>query len=201
MRDIIKILFLILNKKQKTAFILALIMIFISLILETFGIGMILPIINILVTGQKNTNIDLVDNYLAVFTLREVFFIYLIIFFIFFLFKNTIVLITQFLQLKIVYQIKNDLSKILFREFIFKDYQSFAEKNSSVFLNKLGQSINDFTGCLRFVFNTITDFVFITIILIFLFCLKPVATLAIIILILIPSQIFIFLRKKKQLNE
>jgi len=201
MRDIIKILFLILNKKQKTAFILALIMIFISLVLETFGIGMILPIINILVTGQKNTNIDLVDNYLAVFTLREVFFIYLIIFFIFFLFKNTIVLITQFLQLKIVYQIKNDLSKILFREFIFKDYQSFAEKNSSVFLNKLGQSINDFTGCLRFVFNTITDFVFITIILIFLFCLKPVATLAIIILILIPSQIFIFLRKKKQLTE
>lgn len=201
MRDIIKILFLILNKKQKTAFILALIMIFVSLVLETFGIGMILPIINILVTGQKNINIDFVDNYLAVFTLREVFFIYLIIFFIFFLFKNTILLITQFLQLKIVYQIKSDLSKILFKEFIFKDYQSFAENNSSAFLNKLGQSINDFTGCLRFVFNTITDFVFITIILIFLFYLKPVATLVIIILILIPSQIFIFLRKKKQLAE
>jgi ABC-type bacteriocin/lantibiotic exporter with double-glycine peptidase domain len=201
MLDIIKILFLILNKKQQVVFSVALIMIFISLVLETFGIGMILPIINILVTGKKNTNIDLIDNYLVDFTLKEVFFIYLIIFFIFFLFKNTIVLITQFLQLKIVYQIKSELSKTLFKEFLFKDYQTLAEKNSSVFLNKLGQSINDFTNCLRFVFNTITDFAFITIILIFLFYLKPGATLAIIILILIPSQIFIFLRKKKQLTE
>jgi len=200
MIDIIKTLLLILNKKQKIAFFIALIMILISLTLETFGIGMILPIINILVTGKKNTNIDLIDNYLVDFTLKEVFFIYLIIFFIFFLFKNTIVLITQFLQLKIVYQIKSELSKTLFKEFLFKDYQTLAEKNSSVFLNKLGQSINDFTNCLRFVFNTITDFAFITIILIFLFYLKPGATLAIIILILIPSQIFIFLGKKKKIN-
>ena len=140
MIDIIKTLLLILNKKQKIAFFIALIMILISLTLETFGIGMILPIINILVTGKKNTNIDLIDNYLVDFTLKEVFFIYLIIFFIFFLFKNTIVLITQFLQLKIVYQIKSELSKTLFKEFLFKDYQTLAEKNSSVFLNKLGQS-------------------------------------------------------------
>jgi ATP-binding cassette, subfamily B, bacterial PglK len=201
MVDIIKILFLVLNKKQQAVFFVALIMIFISLVLETFGIGMILPIINILVTGKKNTNIDLIDNYLADFTIKEVFFIYLIIFFIFFFVKNTIVLITQFLQLKIVYQIKSDLSKTLFKKFLFIDYQTIAEKNSSVFLNKLGRSINDFTDCLRFVFNTITDFAFITIILIFLFYLKPGATLAIIFLILIPSQIFIFLRKKKQLTE
>ena len=82
--DVIKILFLILNKKQKVSFFIVLIMILISLVLETFGIGMILPIINVLVTGQKNTNIDFIDNYLAAFDLRETFFIYLIIFFIFF---------------------------------------------------------------------------------------------------------------------
>jgi ABC-type bacteriocin/lantibiotic exporter with double-glycine peptidase domain len=162
---------------------------------------MILPIINVLVTGQKHTNINFIDNYLAAFTLKETFFIYLIVFFLFFLFKNTIVLSTQFLQLKIVYEIKKSLSKILFREFLFKDYIYYLEKNSSVFVNKLGQSINDFTTCLRFVFNTVTDLTFITILLIFLFYLKPGATLAIIMLILIPSQIFIFLRKKRQLSE
>jgi ABC-type bacteriocin/lantibiotic exporter with double-glycine peptidase domain len=201
MIDIIKILLLILNKKQKISFFIALIMILISLVLETFGIGMILPIINVLVTGQKNTNINFIDNYLAAFTLKETFFIYLIVFFIFFLFKNTIVLITQFLQLKIVYEIKKSLSNILFQEFLFKDYIYYLEKNSSVFINKLGQSINDFTTCLRFVFNTVTDLTFITILLIFLFYLKPGATLAIIMLILIPSQIFVFLRKKRQLSE
>ena len=201
MIDIIKILLLILNKKQKISFFIALIMILISLVLETFGIGMILPIINVLVTGQKNTNINFIDNYLAAFTLKETFFIYLIVFFIFFLFKNTIVLITQFLQLKIVYEIKKSLSNILFQEFLFKDYIYYLEKNSSVFINKLGQSINDFTTCLRFVFNTMTDLTFITILLIFLFYLKPGATLAIIMLILIPSQIFVFLRKKRQLSE
>jgi ABC-type bacteriocin/lantibiotic exporter with double-glycine peptidase domain len=201
MADIIKILFLILNKKQQAVFFVALIMIFISLVLETFGIGMILPIINILVTGKKNTNIDLIDNYLVDFTLKEVFFIYLIIFFVFYLFKNTIVLIAQFLQLKIIYQIKENLSKKLFEEFLFKDYRYYIEKNSSVFINKLGQSINDFTTCLRFVFNTLSDIAFITILLIFLFYLKPGVTLAIICSILIPSQVFIFLRKKKLLYD
>ena len=199
--DVIKILFLILNKKQKVSFFIVLIMILISLVLETFGIGMILPIINVLVTGQKNTNIDFIDNYLAAFDLRETFFIYLIIFFIFFLFKNTILLATQFLQLKIIYQIKKNLSKILFQEFLSKDYIYYVEKNSSGFINKLGQSINDFTTCLRFVFNTITDLAFITVLLIFLFYLKPGATLAIIILILIPSQVFIFLRKNRQFSD
>jgi len=201
MLDIIKILLLILNKKQKLVFFIALIIIFFSLVLETFGIGMILPIINVLVTGNRNINIDLIDKYIASFTLKEDFFIYLIIFFIFYLFKNTIVLIAQFLQLKIIYQIKENLSKRLFEEFLFKDYKYYIEKNSSVFINKLGQSINDFTTCLRFVFNTLSDIAFITIILIFLFYLKPGVTLAIVISILIPSQIFIFLRKKKQLHD
>jgi len=197
MSDIIKILFLILNKQQKIKFIIALAMILISLLLETFGIGMILPIINILISGKKNTNIEFIDNYLNAFSIKETFFIFLIIFFIFFLFKNTIVLLTQFLQLKIVYEIKKILSKKLFLEFLFNNYQIQTQKNSSFFINKLGHSINDFTICLRFVFNTITDLSFILILLLFLFYLKPGITLGIIIVILVPSQIFIFLRKKK----
>ena len=128
MVDIIKILLLILSKKQKLVFFIALIIIFFSLVLETFGIGMILPIINVLVTGNRNVNIDLIDKYIAVFTLKEAFFIYLITFFIFYLFKNTIVLIAQFLQLKIIYQIKENLSKRLFEEFLFKDYNFSASK-------------------------------------------------------------------------
>jgi len=201
MSDIIKILFLILNKQQKIKFIIALAMILISLLLETFGIGMILPIINILISGKKNTNIEFIDNYLNAFSIKETFFIFLIIFFIFFLFKNTIVLLTQFLQLKIVYEIKKILSKKLFLEFLFNNYQIQTQKNSSFFINKLGHSINDFTICLRFVFNTITDLSFILILLLFLFYLKPGITLGIIIVILVPSQIFIFLRKKKQLSD
>jgi ABC-type multidrug transport system fused ATPase/permease subunit len=201
MREIIKILFVILNKKQKINFFIALIMIFISLLLETFGIGMILPIINILIIGKKNTNIEFIDNYLNTFSIKEIFFIFLIMFFIFFLLKNIIMVVTQFLQLKIVYEIKQTLSKKLFQEFLYKDYTYYIKKNSSIFINKLGQSINDFTICLRFVFNTITDLSFIIILLIFLFYLKPVASLVIVILILVPSQIFIFFRKKKKFTE
>jgi|LakMenEpi03Aug12_release.lakeMendotaPanAssembly.Ray.scaffolds.fasta_scaffold149569_2 ABC-type multidrug transport system fused ATPase/permease subunit len=201
MIEILKILLVILNKKQKINFVIALIMIFVSLLLETFGIGMILPIINILIVGKKNTNIEFIDSYLNSFSIKEIFFIFLIIFFIFFLLKNIIIIITQFLQLKIVYEIKQTLSKKLFQEFLFKDYNYYIEKNSSIFINKLGQSINDFTICLRFVFNTITDLSFIIILLIFLFYLKPAATLTIIILILVPSQVFIFFRKKKQFTE
>jgi hypothetical protein len=49
--------------KEKLRFILILLLIFFSLILETIGIGMILPIINILIIKERSLGFDLIDNF------------------------------------------------------------------------------------------------------------------------------------------
>lgn len=198
---IVRNLFKIFKTKEKLRFILILLLIFFSLILETIGIGMILPIINILIIKERSLGFDLIDNFFVNFSLKKTFFIYLIIFLIFFLIKNIILSITLFLQIKIVYEIKKNYSKILFREFLYKKYKFYTHTNTSFFLNKLGQSINDFTQSLRFVFNSITDTIFVTILICFLLYLKPLITLTIIIFVFIPTQIFVLLRKKKQSKD
>jgi ABC-type multidrug transport system fused ATPase/permease subunit len=180
---IVRNLFKIFKTKEKLRFILILLLIFFSLILETIGIGMILPIINILIIKERSLGFDLIDNFFVNFSLKKTFFIYLIIFLIFFLIKNIILSITLFLQIKIVYEIKKNYSKILFREFLYKKYKFYTHTNTSFFLNKLGQSINDFTQSLRFVFNSITDTIFVTILICFLLYLKPLITLTIIIFV------------------
>ena len=103
---IVRNLFKIFKTKEKLRFILILLLIFFSLILETIGIGMILPIINILIIKERSLGFDLIDNFFVNFSLKKTFFIYLIIFLIFFLIKNIILSITLFLQIKIVYEIK-----------------------------------------------------------------------------------------------
>jgi ABC-type multidrug transport system fused ATPase/permease subunit len=76
---LIRTLFKIFEKKQKIKFILILILIFFSLILETFGIGIILPIINLLVTKNKTIGIEFIDKIFSDFSLKEVFFSYLVL--------------------------------------------------------------------------------------------------------------------------
>lgn len=198
---LIRTLFKIFEKKQKIKFILILILIFFSLILETFGIGIILPIINLLVTKNKTIGIEFIDKIFSNFSLKEVFFFYLFLFLIFFIIKNIIVSMSIYLQMKIIYEIKKSFSLITFNQFLYKNYKYYIGKNSSFFLHKLGQSINDFTSCVQFVFNSITDTLFIIILLSLLLFIKPTITILIIIFILVPTQIFVFIRKKKQSND
>ena len=201
MKYIIKNFFKIFKKEQKIKFILIVILIFFSLSLETFGIGMVLPIFNLLITQDKNIGIEFIDHFFLDFSLKEVFFIYLIIFAIFFVIKNMIVAISMYLQMKIIYEIKQKFSLIALDQFLYKNFKYYLNKKSSFFLHKLGQSIADFTNCVQFVFNSITDVLFIIILLSLLLFIKPTITIFIIIFILLPAQVFVFMRKKRQAQD
>ena len=54
MIDILEGLFKVFNNKEKIKFIFTVILIFLSLILETIGISLILPLINILILKKTN---------------------------------------------------------------------------------------------------------------------------------------------------
>ena len=198
MVNILQGLFKVFNNKEKIKFIFTVILIFISLILETIGISLILPLINILITKNQIIGISFFDKFMVNYNLKQSFFIYLTIFFIFFIIKNFILAICLYFQIKTIYDIKQNYSIKLFKDLLSKKYNYYIAKNSSFFLHKLGQSLNDFTTSLTFVFNTITDFTFLFLLTCLLFFISPKLTIIIIIFIFLPLQILIFFKKKKQ---
>jgi ABC-type bacteriocin/lantibiotic exporter with double-glycine peptidase domain len=198
MINILQGLFKVFNNKEKIKFIFTLILIFLSLILETIGISLVLPLINILITKNQIIGISFFDKFILNYNLKESFFIYLAIFCIFFVIKNFILAICLYFQIKIVYNIKQNYSIRLFKDLLSKKYNYYIVKNSSFFLHKLGQSLNDFTNSLIFVFNTITDLTFLFLLTCLLFFISPKLTIIIIFFIFLPLQMFIFLKKKKQ---
>ena len=201
MINILQGLFKVFNNKEKIKFIFTLILIFLSLILETIGISLILPLVNILITKNQTIGIFFLDKFIINYSLKESFFIYLTIFCIFFIIKNLILAICLYFQIKIVFDIKQNYSIRLFKDLLSKKYNYYLVKNSSFFLHKLGQSLNDFTNSLTFVFNTITDLTFLFLVTCLLFFISPKLTIIIIFFIFLTIQTFIFLKKKKQFAQ
>jgi ABC-type bacteriocin/lantibiotic exporter with double-glycine peptidase domain len=198
MTSLYKLLFLILNRRQKINFFFISVMIFFSFLLETLGIGTILPLAKIIISEQSSTGINYIDNYLVKYSTQEIFVIFLIIFFGFFLIKNLVVSIILFFQIRIIYQIKKILSETLFKKFLFEEYKYIIDNNSSYFLNKLVQNTNDFINSIKFIINFFSDITFIIILTCLLFYLNPLFTTIIVLLVYIPSQIVVYYRKKKQ---
>jgi hypothetical protein len=64
MTSLYKLLFLILNRKQKITFFFISVMIFFSFLLETLGIGTILPLAKLIISEQSSTGISFFDDYL-----------------------------------------------------------------------------------------------------------------------------------------
>ena len=201
MINILQGLFKVFNNKEKIIFIFTLILIFLSLILETIGISLVLPLINILISKNQIIGISFFDKFILNYNLKESFFIYLAIFCFFFIIKNFILAICLYYQIKIVYNIKQNYSIRLFKDLLSKKYNYYLVKNSSFFLHKLGQSLNDFTNSLIFVFNAITDLTFLFLLTCLLFFISPKLTIVIIFFIFLPLQMFIFFKKKKQFTQ
>jgi len=198
MTSLYKLLFLILNRKQKITFFFISVMIFFSFLLETLGIGTILPLAKLIISEQSSTGISFFDDYLIKYSTQKIFVIFLIMFFGFFLIKNLIVSVILFFQIRIIYQIKKILSETLFEKFLFEDFKYIIDNSSSYFLNKLVQNTNDFVNSIKFIINFFSDVIFIIILTSLLFYLNPLFTTIIILLVYIPSQIIVFYRKKKQ---
>ncbi len=191
----IKKIFAILEKDKKKQFKILVILMFFSMLLETIGISSMIPLINYF-TGESILlpyNIDL-NSILTKFGFSEKNVLNFILIFIItiFLIKNIYLSLYSWLESKFAYKVRFDLGVRLFKNYLYSPYLFHLKNNSSNLIAKILQESAIYGAALINLSTLITEMLIVIGLVTFLLIIKPVETLAVIVIGFISSSIFYF---------
>ena len=196
-KNIIKII-KILDTNQRTFFKYLIFLMLIAMILETVGIASLIPLINLFSDGNllpnlnveiflKSLNIDIKDNI-------NIFLIFILFFFIL---KNIFLVFFYYLDSKFIYKVRFDLGVSLFKEYLYRDYLFHVRNNSAKLKEKITAQTSVFGGALSGLSQIICEGLIIFGLLSFLFLIKPLETLIILLTGLFLSLFFYLILRSK----
>ena len=200
----IKIFFNTLDKNHKKQLSIMSIMIFLSVFFDTMGIGMIIPIINILI---DNNLIDKFPFLSPVFNLlgnpdKNVLLLYFVTFLaLIFLIKNFFLGLLTWKKSYFTYSIQNYYSKKLMNNYLKKPYSFHINNNSSKLINNIVNETSLASG--QFIISLI-DLVIDTMVIAALFFLllsvEPIITISMVLIFIFFGSLYFFLVKQKLLK-
>ena len=196
-KNIIKII-KILDTNQRTFFKYLIFLMLIAMILETVGIASLIPLINLFSDGNllpnfnieiylKSLNIDIKDNI-------NIFIIFILFFFIL---KNIFLVFFYYIDSKFIYKVRFDLGVSLFKEYLYRDYLFHVRNNSAKLKEKITGQTSIFGGALSGLSQIICEGLIIFGLLLFLFLIKPLETLIILLTGLFLSSFFYLILRSK----
>ena len=196
-KNIIKII-KILDTNQRTFFKYLIFLMLIAMILETVGIASLIPLINLFSDGNllpnfnieiylKSLNIDIKDNI-------NIFIIFILFFFIL---KNIFLVFFYYIDSKFIYKVRFDLGVSLFKEYLYRDYLFHVRNNSAKLKEKITAQTSVFGGALSGLSQIICEGLIIFGLLSFLFLIKPLETLIILLTGLFLSLFFYLILRSK----
>ncbi len=166
----------------------------ITAIFETLGIGIIYQIIKIIIEPDfinNNYYLSSLSNYLNISGDQ---FILLILFtiLIIFIIKNTLIVLfakwqQNFLNIFDVY-----LSDKLFSYYINQPFERYIKNNSSVYVRNLTVEMSNYKGVLQQLITLITEGIILSFISLFLLYINPIATLLIFLILCLFSSFYFF---------
>jgi len=140
---------LLLNLKQKKYAIFIFILMFLTMILESLSVGIVIPLISILLKGDIGTSFF---SYFFVFgapTGENLVYIGLSVFLIFFLIKNLGLAFNLWHQTKFLRDLQYELTNRLFKYYLKSDYIFFLQNNSAHLYRNLTDVIGSFVGYVK----------------------------------------------------
>lgn len=180
MNTINKLLYLF-SKKERKKFAILFAMMIIAALLETIGIGMIVPFVGVVTNPSLIQEEPVLVSINKVFNFRSSlsFIIFSVLFLLLiFLLKNIYLLFFQYLQTKFILTQQVKLSKVLFEEYLRKPYTFHLQKNSAVLLQNVNTEVSKvFQGIIMSGFQLLTEILVIICILALLLVTAPIATL------------------------
>ena len=196
-KNIIKII-KILDTNQRTFFKYLIFLMLIAMILETVGIASLIPLINLFSDGNllpnfnieiylKSLNIDIKDNI-------NIFIIFILFFFIL---KNIFLVFFYYIDSKFIYKVRFDLGVSLFKEYLYRNYLFHVRNNSAKLKEKITGQTSIFGGALSGLSQIICEGLIIFGLLLFLFLIKPLETLIILLTGLFLSSFFYLILRSK----
>jgi ABC-type multidrug transport system fused ATPase/permease subunit len=193
----------IFEKKYKRKFILIIIFVLFSTILETVGIGLLIPLFNFIFSNSENKNFFL-KEFIPNFYFENFLFIIISLIIFFFSIKTIFLIFFSYYQLNFLREIKNNFSKKLLSIYLFKPFKFFISNSSNT--NYLVQNVNEISTLIIYLRSTIVLFseIFVILGLSFLLLIyQPKATLITIFFLVFMGLIInkLIISKSKYLGQ
>jgi len=192
--------FKILSKKQRKRFYLILFCLFVGMILEAFGIGIILPVLNIIVSPESLKQYVWLNDFFNSISLinnQQIIIFALILLIGVYFFKSLYLVLLSYYQNRYVSFISSQISNRLFKNYLNQDFMFHNERNSSELIKMLQVEISMVTALLLSGVVLITEIAIAIAIISALFFVEPIGTIFIIIFFLVFGSIFYFFSKNK----
>lgn len=168
-------------------------------ILEIFGVALILPLIDLLLTDSD----DFIYKYsflnLDKFKQDNLIKYSLVFFILFFLFKTFFSIFINKIFVNLVYNLRTSIQKKLLINFVYQEYSFHLKKNSSELINIISNEVNNFCGSnLLPLMSLVSEGLIIVGLLTLMLWYEPVGFMYAFFTLLIPAIIFYRISKKKQ---
>ena len=192
--------FKLLSKEQRKRLYLILFCLFIGMILEAFGIGIILPVLDIIVSPESLKKYDWVQNFFISINFiedQEVIIFSLCILIGVYFFKSLYLVILNYYQNRYISFISSEISNRLFTNYLNQDFMFHNKRNSAELIKIFQVEVNLVTAVLLSAGILITEIALTIAIISTLFLVEPIGTIFIIIFFLIFGSLFYYFSKNK----
>ena len=181
LNSIKKISSLLSNEKRKQVVALFFLL-FIGMILEMLGIGLILPVLTMMINPDNLKSSILVKNHLfdvSSFSQKQLITGAMIIILVVYLIKSIFFWFLNKKQSKFIFGLSEDVSSKLFEGYLYLPFSFHTKYNSSYLLRNIQAEVIQFTYSIQSMMNLATESLLSLSVSLFLFIVEPIGTLII----------------------
>ncbi len=192
----------LLENKQKRSLVYIFVIYLISIVLDVLGIGLIIPILTLIISGEINQNFL---NYLPIdinnFKNENLVLIILIFFFIFYIFKSAFGTFALWYHRRFIYKLQENIGVRLLKKYILEDYETFVQRNYSDVVRNIAVEAGVFvTGVIHGLVAISTETMIVLGISLLLIFIDPISSTIIIGIVTFLVTLYLFVFKKKLRN-
>lgn len=190
----------VLDKKQRGKGVLLLCLFLVSAVLETLGVGAVIPFIIALMSPESLMEYAVVKKLcllLGVNSVNELLIVIAVGVIIVYVVKDGVILFANYLQLRFRNEMGRDLSTLMLKSYLNRDYMYFVETNSSDMINGIerdSSNVEVVIGAFSILFAETLTCILLGVFLIYL---HPLLAAGVLVLALVTALIIILVFKKK----
>ena len=190
----------LLSKRQIKRFYLLMILLLFGMIFEAFGIGIVLPVLNTIISPesiQKYAWLNDLLSYINITEQQQIIFFVLGTMIAVYFFKSLYLVGLSYYQNRYISFISSDISNRLFKSYLNQDFMFHNNRNSAELIKMFQIEINMVTQLLLSGLILITEIALTVAIVSTLLFVEPLGTIFIIVFFLIFGSIFYYFSRNK----
>ena len=193
-------LFLILNRNQKILGIVVLICSFIAAGLETFGVSVIVPLVNVLLQPERLFEVAYVRNitdFLGIYTNEGLILLIISLVILVYIFKNLFFIFFAWIKTRYACKVQRECSVYMMQSYMNRGYSFFLNRNVNELIQGVVTDVASLYQIINGLFQTVTQMMIVAFICIYMCYADWQIALGVIMSALICLLIiFVFFRKR-----